>query len=294
MIPPDWIWAIGRFAIDTALIVLWGCFGFLAAATPLPLRTAVAERLSSLSIWCIAILGTGLLAILPAQITVITGRWSEALDPGTVFAFVTMTNPGKAWGALLTGTVLLCIARAVAPRRIGALAAFSGLMLASLAMTGHAAMNSGSLGVLHAVIHITHVLSAASWLGGLLAFLFVFSATAEVSLRPHAVVALRRFSQLGHMVVILVILSGVGNTLLVVGHLPSEWQSPYQAKLLTKIGIALIMTMIALFNRYFLVPRLHKKKGRAEQWLLAGAIFELGLGAIALSLVAILGTQDPS
>lgn len=95
MIPPDWIWAIARFAIDTAPIVLWDCFEFLAAATPLPLRTAVAERLSSLSIWCIAILGTGLLTTLAAQIAVITGRWSEALDPETVGENVLYQRPSQ-------------------------------------------------------------------------------------------------------------------------------------------------------------------------------------------------------
>lgn len=294
MIPPDWIWIIGRVAVDTSLIVLWGCFGFLAAAVPLPLRIAVAGRLSCLSIWCIAILGSGLLAILPAQIAGITGGWHQALEPGTVFAFITLTNSGKAWGVLVTATKLLGLARGVAPHRTGALAALAGLMLASLALTGHTAMNSGSLGGLHAAMAIIHVLSAASWVGGLLAFIFVLAATRDVFLRPHAVVALRRFSRLGHIVVTLVILSGVANVVAVVGYLPTDWQSPYQAKLLTKIGLVVIMTMTALFNCYVLVPHVRKKKGWAERGLVAGAILELALGAVVVSLVANFGTEDPS
>ncbi len=99
---------------------------------------------------------------------------------------------------------------------------------------------------------------------------------------------------IGHIAVALVLLSGTANTLLVVGHLPTDWRSPYQAKLLLKIGLVAIMTLTAIVNRYVFVPLLQGKNGWAESALQAGAIFELLLGTGVIGLVASFGTEDPS
>ena len=45
---------------------------------------------------------------------------------------------------------------------------------------------------------------------------------------------------------------------LVLGILPLDVSSSYQALLLTKIALVTVMLALALMNRYVLMPRLHK------------------------------------
>ena len=68
--------------------------------------------------------------------------------------------------------------------------------------------------------------------------------------------ALRRFSAVGHGAVAVVIVTGIVNTGLILGHWPSDWNSPYQALLMIKIALVIAMALLALLNRYAVVPRL--------------------------------------
>lgn len=294
MIAPEWVWIASRAGIDTTLMLLWGCFGLLSVAAPPPLHSAIERHLAGPCWWCIAILIGAVSVILPAEVANISDGWHGVLDPHTVVSFLTLTTPGKEWLFLTGGSTLIALARYLAPHRSGRLAASAGLTLTGLALTGHAAMNVGSARVLHAAVDIVHVLSAGAWFGGLVGFVFIMRAARDVELRPHAVLALRRFSTMGHIAVELVLLSGTANTLLVVGHLPTDWRSPYQARLLLKIGLVAVMTLTAIVNRYVFVPLLQRKNGWAEAALQAGAVFELLLGAVVIGLVAAFGTEDPS
>ena len=284
---------MGRAAIDTALILLWGCTGYLSTVTPPPLRPALARRVGGISAICTMMLVAGLLAILPAQIAVITDDWRATINPQTLWSFLTLTTGGWVWDILAVGSLLLGLARWLMPRRHALVAVLAGGCLASLSLTGHAAMTTGLVGALHAGVDIVHVLSAGAWLGGLVGFVFVMREAHDVARRPHAVVALCRFSLLGHVAVALAILSGVANSLLILGHLPTNLQSPYQTRLLIKIGLVVILTLAAIVNRYVFVPLLRSKRSLAETALLAGAAFELLLGGIVIALVAAFGTMDP-
>lgn len=205
-----------------------------------------------------------------------------------------LTSGGRVWDILAVGSLLLGLGRWLQPRRHALVAALAGGSLASLSLTGHAAMTTGPEGALHASIDIIHLLSAGAWLGGLVAFVFVMAATHDVAQRPRAVVTLSRFSTLGHVAVALVILSGVANSLLILGHLPRDWRSPYQARLIIKIGLFAIMSLAAIVNRYVFVPLLRTRRRFAETALLARAAFELLLGGIVIAPVAAFGTMDPS
>jgi len=294
LIDPLGLWIFGRVVIDTSLMVLWGCTGFLSTITPPPLRPVLARRVWGISVICIMMLVVGLLAILPAQIAVVTDDWRATVDPQTLWSFLTLTSGGRVWDILAGGSLLLGLGRWLQPRRHALVTVLAGCCLASLSLTGHAAMTTGLQRALHASIDIVHILSAGAWLGGLVAFVFIMAATHDIPQRPHAVVALSRFSTLGHVAVALAILSGVANSLLILGHLPTNLQSPYQTQLLIKIGLVGIMTLTAVVNRYVFVPLLRKRQRFAETALQAGATFELLLGVIAVTLVAAFGTMDPS
>jgi len=294
LIDPQGLWILGRAVIDTALMLLWGCCGFFSAAAPPPLCALLVRRYSGVSAICTMMVATGVLAVLPAQIAIVTHDWRAPIDPQTLWSFLTLTSGGQAWDILAAGSLLLGLGRWLMPRCHALAAVLAGCSLASLSLTGHAAMTTGLRRALHASIDTVHVLSAGAWLGGLVGFVFVMQAARDVAHRPQAVVALSRFSTLGHGAVALAILSGVANSLLILGHLPADWRSPYQARLLIKIGLVAIMSLAAIVNRYVFVPLLRRKRREAETALFAGAAFELLLGAVVIALVAAFGTMDPS
>ena len=105
--------------------------------------------------------------------------------------------------------------------------------------------------------------------------------------------ALRRFSFAGHIAVTLAILTGAANTLFIVGHPPTDWASPYQALLVAKIAVVAAMVALALANRYALVPRMGAPAGDAVRTLRRTTLVEVGLGVVAIALVAAFGTLDP-
>jgi putative copper resistance protein D len=94
------------------------------------------------------------------------------------------------------------------------------------------------------------------------------------------------------MVVALVIISGIINTLFIVGW-PLSWSSPYRVMLTMKIAVVLAMTMIATINRYWFVPRLGRDRERVLHAVRVGTLTEIGLGLTAIMLVSIFGMFDP-
>src|SRR5699024_4184601 len=104
----------------------------------------------------------------------------------------------------------------------------SGLGLISLVLTGHASMHQGSLLAAHRANDALHVLAGGGWLGALLPLVPILRLLDAPDVGGEALLALRRFSTVGHGAVALVILSGIVNMLLVLQRLPTDWSSPYQ------------------------------------------------------------------
>jgi putative copper resistance protein D len=215
------------------------------------------------------------------------------------------------FGRIDAGRVILCgaawalCARATRRRAGGAgpdccagsrtTAIAAGVVLASLALTGHARMQSGMAGLLHACNHAVHVLCGAFWTGGLVAFLLCMRAC-DSGLRMQATATMRKFSILGHYVVAAVIATGIANTAWIVGGWPHPGASAYQALLWAKILLVGGMVSVALLNRYAHTPRLGRSPhiaARATQALRRGAMAELVMAAAVLALVAVFGLLEP-
>ncbi|MGN7295256.1 CopD family protein [Rhizobium sp. SAFR-030] len=125
-------------------------------------------------------------------------------------------------------------------------------------------------------------------------FILLVQLSKAPALRSEAIMAMRRFSRLGHGAVALVLLSGAANTWFILGRAPLDWHSSYQFEMALKIAAALTMTFLALANRYLVLP-LNRTHGLIVRKLLitdAGA--ELALGFVALALVATFGLGDPT
>ena len=152
-------------------------------------------------------------------------------------------------------------------------------------------MNDGPMGALQRLNHAFHLICAATWLGGLLPLLFCMR-LAKGRWQNAAIYTMMRFSRVGHYAVAGVLLSGAINALMILGvHIP--WQADYVQYLLFKCALVALMVVIALANRYFLVPRFRPETGRAQQIFIRMTQAEVVLGALVLATVSLFATWEP-
>lgn len=291
---PDTLLAACRFLHDGALMALWGSFAYLTALVPRGLADLVADRLTIFRLAAVSLALLTTCAALPLQAAMIGEGWPDAINGQALADILTSTSVGKAWLWQLSAVGALAIAQCASARLAPmATAATAGLALASLALSGHAAMQDGWQGVAHPLNDVLHVLAAGAWFGALLPLLVVLGQLSQPPFKVEATLALIRFSNAGHWAVALAILSGIANSLFIVGW-PLDWSSTYRMLLSAKVGIVLIMTAIAILNRYWYVPRLGRDRLSALAAIRAGTLVEIGLGLAAILLVSIFGLLDPS
>jgi copper resistance protein D len=278
-----------RISFYAAATVLYGCGCFVAFLAPQRLRQEIRSPFRPAAV--VALLAS--LAWLPIQAAVVGDSWTSALDGVTLLA-LSKTTGGTAWFvrcALALSAFSVVLAR---PHAKAALAVISGLLMASLALSGHAEMDEGIRRALHILNHILHLLSGGFWLGSLVVLPAGLARLRDPALCADAKIALRRFSSAGHIAVALVVITGVVNTALILGHWPDDLASPYQLLLNAKIVLVVAMACLAVTNRYVFVPRLRRQPERAVANIRNGTLAELVLGAGVLVLVAVFGIMDPS
>ena len=292
---PDAVLAMCRFIHDAATMLVWGSFVYLAALVPSDLAANIGSRLSGFRVTALTLAVVTTFAALPIEAAAIGDGWSDTLDATTLRTVLFDTSVGQVLQVQAAMALLLAVSLSIPARsQLGVTAVLSGLLLATLALTGHAAMHEGWLGLAHRFNDAVHVLAGGAWLGSLVPLLLILRALDDSSQRHDAGIALRRFSTAGHGAVALVIATGAVNTLLILGQWPLNWASPYQALLATKIALVLIMTLFALANRYLLVPRMAQDRIRAARLLRLATIAEVGLGLAAIACVSVFGLLEPT
>lgn len=291
---PDTLLAPCRFVHDATLMALWGASVYLWTLVPPSLAERTANRLNAVRLTAVVLTFLSMVASLPLQAAIIGDGWPNAVNGQTLWDVLTSTNVGTAWLAQAAAGVLLVAAQMIGLRmRLAATAIASGLGLAGLALSGHAVMDGGWQGIVHPLNDALHVLSAGAWVGALLPLLLILSSSiGETSSEGEAETALRHFSNAGHVVVTLTILSGVANSAFIVGW-PLGWSSPYRILLTAKIGVVLTMIAMATANRYWFMPRLGRGDMSALHAIRTGTAIEIVLGLVAIMLVSIFGMLDP-
>ena len=286
--------AICRFAHFMAVMLAFGASAFLWLYAPEGLR----RRLSP-TIWRI-VATSSVVALVTAILWLaleagsMAGDWSAATDPRVIGEVLAGTGFGNAWALRLVLAAVLVAVVAVSPRdRWAPVGLLSAALLASLGLVGHAAMQTGLVGIAHRANHAVHLLTAGAWLGGLVPFVMCVKAYGDDDLRPSAVRAMAGFSFWGQFVVAAIVVTGVINFALISGRLPIPPTTPYRALLDAKILIVGIMISLALFNRYYLVPRL-RPGGTALAALRAASVGEVALGTIVVALVSVFAMLDPA
>jgi putative copper resistance protein D len=224
--------------------------------------------------------------------------WDKMVDPATISAVLFQTVFGRAWcwhlglGAALVG--LAASGRAGTGPYVAALATAH---LASLAWAGHAVMRPGLSGVLVMAIHL---LAGGLWLGSLPA-LYHLASLGRVRGAAEARAALRRmlplYSRAGYGAVGLVLLTGVLNSLFLVGSLRALLLSDFGHVLLIKIALVLAMVAIAADNRFIIQPRIlatDDVRAVPISTLWKSVAWEQAVAVLVLASVSLLGTLPPS
>ncbi len=285
--------ALCRFAHFLAAMLAFGSSAFLLLYAPAALRSALSPPVRRLVVAAslVALATAGLW--LSLETASMADDWRAAVDPGAVEAVLTDTAFGRAWMVHLALAAALAVATFVAPRgRWAAIAALSALALASLGLVGHAAMQTGPVGVLHRANAAAHVLGAGAWIGGLIPFVMCLDA-ARGRLRRDAVTAMTRFSWWGHFVVAAIVATGAVNIALTSGRAPLPATTPWRAMLDVKIALVAVMIGLAVVNRYALVPRL-RAGARVLSALRALSLANVALGTLVVALVSVFALFDPA
>ncbi|PHM38030.1 CopD family protein [Xenorhabdus innexi] len=329
MISLEALYILCRFFHFVTVMLMFGLSLCITLLTSDHLSVLIRKRLkAALSISTVAAFMTSIVWFI-VQAGLMGDGWHDVYQP-EIWQAVLGTAFGKVWqwqlliAMLAVGVILflrnnaLCTNTNASQTTHFLLLGCSVILLSSHAFIGHAAMYEGELGQLLQLNQVIHLLSAGYWFGGLWPFLLclqflqlkstrVLNSTSEKvdnpdkvnsgniakSLYDESVAAMRRFSNYGHLAVFLVIVTGIVSSVILIPGWPffAVPVSEYQSMLWLKIILVTGMVILALVNRYILVPKL-KQKGRYEL-LMINSWLEIILGTAALLCVAIFATEPP-
>ncbi len=286
--------ALCRFAHFLAAMLTFGMSAYLWLYASERLRLALSPPVRRLAMSASLVALITAIAWLALESALMADDWSAAIDPDQIGAVLTDSAFGRVWAMHLALAAALVAVVAFGPRtRWAATSLVSAMLLASLGLVGHAAMQTGAEGVLHRVNHAVHLLTTAAWIGGLVPFAMCLGVFRQGNLRKDAVQAMTRFSFWGQLIVAAIVLTGVVNIALTSRHPPLPPTTPYRALLVTKLVIVATMILLALFNRFVLAPRLKSSSG-ALAALRATSVAEIALGCVVIALVSVFALLDPA
>jgi copper resistance protein D len=285
---------LSRLLHFTATFLLLGISAFLWKIAPPELSDRLERQLRPLLRLSLVVAGATALSWL-VLVACNMGEGCAELVHGDVLATVLFdTGFGNAWLVRLGLIAILGVTIVLSQHyRSREVVLASGLVVASLGVVGHAAMDSGVAAVLHELNHATHLTSAGLWVGGLVPLALVLSQDSSSGDDGAVLSALRRFSGMGHATVALVIATGAINTWFILGGWRINIGSYYQTMLLAKVVLVIAMTSLAIINRYVLLPQFERNSPPVLRLLYRNTLFEVFLGFMAIGLVSYFATLEP-
>lgn len=209
------------------------------------------------------------------------------IDPDLFRAVLGATPLGMVLAIRLTA--LLLALWACWRGRTGLILLSAGLALATAAWTGHAGATEGTVGPVHRISDVLHLLAASAWIGGILFFVMLGF---QPERRDLLAISLHRFAVTGTVIVVVLLVTGVVNTLVIAG-----WQlsleSRWAALLALKLGLFTAMLGLAALNRWRLTPRLIGGHASALAALRLSLLTEAAAALAVVAVVAWLGTLAP-
>jgi putative copper resistance protein D len=293
-----------RFAHYAALVLAFGSFAYVGFGKRSP---AVSRRLDRLMLGSSLLLLLTGLAVLAATVAGMGGGLASLSDATLWSAIIKDTDFGRVWMVRLAmAAILIAVGVAVWRRpargvhRLGLLLA--GGLLVTVALTGHAQAEEGASGMIHCLADAAHLLAAAVWLGVLPPLLLLLRRGSDGSVEDPELAAarLQAFHMIGLASVIVLALTGVVNSVFLVGSAERLVSTSYGRLLLTKLALFALMIGLAADNRLRLVPALSRDLARGSE---GGEVLtrlrlhirgELVVGMLVLAAVAVLGAIAPA
>jgi len=196
------------------------------------------------------------IGIVMSQAALLTGKGAGAITDSNVLRDVLNQNLGWSLALLLIGLAAVHLSTDLSKKVVSkSLALYGGLAVTvSFAVWGHATeLSPKAISLAADAIHAT---AAALWLGGLVGLVMVLSLRTPETVRATAGI-ISRFSLMAFWSVIALTIAGL--TLTITGSdasLNSILTTTWGQLVLAKIGLTLIVVLIAAWNRRTLVPSL--------------------------------------
>ena len=256
-----------RFAV---LVAEAGLFGTLAVQWLDGSR--IGDRL-------LAILFIALAVLLPAWLLVQSANMAGSVGIADTLAACWLVLQASWVGHLAIGRVVVWCITWMAWRRFGVAWALlpAGVALALHAGAGHAAA-TGDPWLFVSVL--AHVFAASAWIGGLPALWLALDA-------PGASVLVARYTWLGLLCVIVVASTATVQALALAGGVPGLVGTDYGHVILAKIGLLLLLLLLAARHRFVLAPRLPASLATLRRSVLVEIALGLGVMAAASLLASL-------
>lgn len=284
---------LSRWLHFAALMTLTGGAIYTTLLAPARFRPQLARRLHRLLVAASLLALATAIMLLVAQTGLMADGWRDIGD-SAIWQAVLQTRFGQAWQWQLLAALLGVVALSARGQLRQWLLLLSGAgQLVGLAFVGHATMLDGTAGWLQRLNHSVHLLSAAFWAGGLLPVVILMRDMARFPAGYDAIRTLMRFSRYGHLAVALVIISGTIDAFILLPGWPPAF-GRYSQLLLLKALLVAVMCGVALFNRYWLVPRFQPDGDRARHLFILTTLAELLLAALVIALVSVFATLEPA
>ena len=239
-----------------------------------------------------------------------SGTMDGVFDREMLSTVLGETSFGNVWIARLVLSVIIIVwvwsrfDLMSSPRRDLIAPVLAAALLISLAGVGHSQVEEGVAGIVHVVSDAAHLLAAGAWLGGLVPLVLILSSYGrDREVQPateYLDQVLMRFSGMGYVAVAVLIASGLVNSWYLVGNITALTTTRYGQLLLAKLALFAGMLLLAVFNRFWLVPSMSKARAQgagSSFWtgrLRTHVLGEQFLGLSVLVIVSVLGTIRPA
>jgi copper resistance protein D len=264
-----------------AAIVLFGQFVYAGAVAPERRAPLPSPRVAVVAL---VLLLASALAWIALEALAMSGLpLAQALSADTLGIVATQTLFGQVWIARMVLAVALIVVLLYRRAHVAA-ALLAALVLATIALSGHAVGDKGVDRVVHVCADALHLLAAGAWLGALLPLVAMLGRASDATLAAQAT---QRFSTLGIACMASLFLSGIINAYYIVAEPMALLHSGYGRLLLAKIVLFFLVLALASVNRAVLMPRLALRQLRRI------AIAECLLGFAVIAIVGKLGITIP-
>lgn len=239
------------------ILVLMGMAGmsfYLVSMVSPQIRSELIKKIYSVVVcrWIAVILLITGIALYLLQAGLVGEGWSDMFSAEIVLALLN-TSFGQWWILHLILTFILCLALCY-QWDYQYLPWLAILSLGSAGLVGHTTVHQGLYAILFSGVQIIHLLAAAFWFGGLIVILRVLPYLNQPSTSKAAIISLKHFSTAGHIAVLVLLIAGLINIVSVIGWPLWLIYSPYMVLLATKLICIALLIVLAMINRYCLVP----------------------------------------